>query len=254
MWSGTFTATSGSARNGLMADWYFTDRRGGTSQGEYESLNLAAHVGDSSESVSANLDAVAATARVSRSALAVIKAEHGANVHEVGADSVAEVPLADGLITTTPELALVALAADCAPVVLADVDNQVVGAVHCGWRGVVAGVVPATVEAMVRSGAQPSSISAIVGPAICPSCYAVDPDCGAAVAEVSPTSATRDSAGQWRVDVAAAVMSSLYDLGVFAEQIQECTFTNRELFSYRRSRVTGRQGAVIVMREVGARA
>ncbi|MFA7265409.1 MAG: peptidoglycan editing factor PgeF [Candidatus Nanopelagicales bacterium] len=254
MWSGTFTATSGSARSGFTADWYFTDRRGGSSQGAYESLNLAAHVGDSPESVGANLDAIATTARVSRSTLAVIKAEHGANVHEVNKDSITESPFADGLITTTPELALVALAADCAPVVLADVENQVVGAVHCGWRGVVAGVVPATVERMVRSGAHAPSISAVVGPAICPNCYAVDSDCAAAVADVSPTSVSQDSAGQWRVDVAAAVMASLQDLGVDAERIHECTFTNRELFSFRRNRVTGRQGAVIVMRTAGSQA
>lgn len=254
MWSGTFEPQADSARNGWTADWYFTDRRGGVSRGEFESLNLAMHVGDEPAAVAANRTAVAALAAVEPERLAVIKAEHGAQVHTVAPELITQIPLADGLISTSPNVALMALAADCVPVVLADVEHQVVGVVHCGWRGVVAGVVPATVERMVESGALLPSVAAVVGPAICSSCYVVDAVCAQQVATVAPGSVQFGSDGNWRVDVAGAVVQALKDLGIRVRRVDECTFTNPELFSYRRDHTTGRHGALVVLRAPGAAA
>lgn len=251
MWSGTFEPQSGSASNGWTADWYFTDRRGGVSREQFESLNLATHVGDDPSAVAANRSLVAATARVEVEHLAVIRAEHGSRVHAVAPEAIADIPLADGLVTNTPGLALMALAADCAPVVLADVEQQVVGVVHCGWRGVVAGIIPAAVDKMVESGARAPSIAAVVGPAICRTCYVVDADCAKQIEAVSPESAGRDADGSWHVDVAAAVSDSLTGLGIQVQRIAECTYTNPRLFSYRRDHTTGRHSGVVVLRSPG---
>ncbi len=253
MWSGTFRARPDSARHEIAADWYFTDRRRGESRGEFESLNLAVHVGDDPGAVATNRRQLARDVGVDATALAVIAAEHGARVHKITEDTLGAVPVGDGLITTTPNIALVALAADCAPVVLADIENQVVGVMHCGWRGVVAGIIPATIDKMVEAGAEARSIAAVVGPAICSDCYVVDSSCAQQVGRVSLGAASQYADGQWHVDVAGAVCQSLVSLGVRVERIAECTFTNADLFSYRRDHTTGRHSATIVLRlPVGA--
>ena len=164
MWSGTIGARPDSASYGWRADWVFTDRLGGVSQGEYASLNLAAHVGDASADVAANRQHVAEALGTPSVKLAVIDAEHGNNVHEVTEEVITPAGKCDGLVTKSAGIALVALAADCTPIVLADIKHAVVGVVHCGWRGIVAGIVPATIDKMLGLGATVSSISAVVGP------------------------------------------------------------------------------------------
>ena len=77
------------------------------------------------------------------------------------------------MATGTAGLICGALAADCAPVLIADPEARVVGAVHAGWRGALGGVVEAAMEAMVSLGAEPARISAAVGPCIGPASYEV---------------------------------------------------------------------------------
>lgn len=248
MWSGTFRSHPDSARHGLVADWYFTDRHGGVSRGSFESLNMATHVGDNPVAVHENRERLARTIAVEPDALAVLNAEHGARVQHITKDQASQLPPGDAAVTIDLDIALVALAADCAPIVLADVNNQVVGVVHCGWRGVVAGVIPAAIDMMLRAGAQSSSLAAIVGPTICLDCYEVNRQCAEQFAMVAPNYVRRDSEDKWRVDVAGAACRILSDHGVSNERIAECTYTNHDLFSYRRTGDTGRQCAAIVLR------
>lgn len=248
MWSGTIGARPDSASYGWRADWVFTDRLGGVSQGEYASLNLAAHVGDASADVAANRQHVAVVLGTPSVKLAVIDAEHGNTVHEVTEEAITPAGKCDGLVTKSAGIALVALAADCTPIVLADIKHAVVGVVHCGWRGIVAGIVPATIDKMLGLGATVPSISAVVGPSICADCYQVDSDCAEQLMAVVPTAARRSSSGQWHADVGGATCSLLERAGVAFTRIDECTYTNPNLFSYRRDHVTGRQGATIVLR------
>ncbi|NEE53613.1 polyphenol oxidase family protein, partial [Streptomyces sp. SID8455] len=77
------------------------------------------------------------------------------------------------VVTTRRGLALAVLTADCTPVLLVDTVAGVVGAAHAGRPGLVAGVVPAVVEAMTALGARPSRITAHTGPAVCGRCYEV---------------------------------------------------------------------------------
>ena len=251
MWSGSFDSHPNSASRISRVDWLFTDRFGGVSQGAFESLNLAAHVGDEEHAVAANRVRLAEAIGVGSTVSAVIKAEHGSKVHEVTPATVDSVPVGDGLVTRSTDIALLALAADCAPIVLADSTNRVAGVVHCGWRGVVAGVVPATIDKMQELGAAEPSISVMVGPTICSECYVVGEDCAQQLAAAVPGSTQRDEEGQWHADVAGAVTAQLSWRGIRAQRIQECTFTNQRLFSYRRDHTTGRQGAAVVMRSLG---
>ncbi|MGA9147636.1 MAG: peptidoglycan editing factor PgeF [Candidatus Nanopelagicales bacterium] len=250
MWSGTIGAHPDSAGYRRRADWVFTNRRGGVSQGEFESLNLAAHVGDDDSVVAENRQQLGEMLGSPPASLAFIDAEHGHNVYRITEHSLQPEGKCDGLVTKSADIALVALAADCTPIVLADTKNAVVGVVHCGWRGVVAGIVPATIEAMLGLGAECASMAAIVGPAICQDCYQVDSECADQLMAVVPDSAHRHSDGRWYADVSGAACGLLERAGIGVTRIEECTYTNPDLYSYRRDGRTGRQGAAIVLRSM----
>lgn len=83
---------------------------------------------------------------------------------------------ADGQVTSRKNVALGMFAADCLPVLMADPEAGVIGAAHCGRRGLQKGVIGATIEKMVSKGAQPERIVATLGPCICGDCYEVGGD------------------------------------------------------------------------------
>ncbi len=83
-------------------------------------------------------------------------------------------PHADALVTATRGLLLGIVTADCAPVLLADVEAGVIGAAHAGWRGALAGVTDRAIAAMLSLGARADRIVAAVGPCIARASYEVD--------------------------------------------------------------------------------
>ena len=91
-----------------------------------------------------------------------------------GAMPDAERPRADAIVTATPGLIIGIVTADCAPVLLADVEAGVVAAAHAGWRGAVAGVTDQAIAAMLSLGARVERIAAAVGPCIARASYEVD--------------------------------------------------------------------------------
>jgi YfiH family protein len=163
-------------RAGLLGDipHGFLGRRGGVSAGVCEGLNVGHGSGDDPVLIEENRRlAVAAVAP--GAALATVHQIHSAEVVEVTHAWPHEGrPRADAMVTDRPGLALGILTADCTPVLLADREAGVVGAVHAGWKGAFAGVLGATVEAMVRLGAHPERILGAVGPTIGRRSYEVD--------------------------------------------------------------------------------
>ncbi len=79
----------------------------------------------------------------------------------------------DGMATTNPGMALAVMTADCAPVLFADPGNRVIGAAHAGWKGALSGITDNVVKEMCALGAERSSITAAIGPAIQQSSYEV---------------------------------------------------------------------------------
>ena len=149
----------------------FTDRRGGVSQGVYASLNLRRSCDDLPENVRENFRRVGE--RIGCQRFVFLSQQHTDRVlHVDGGDALADVydPLveADGLVTRTPELALMVFGADCVPILLEG--PGVVAAVHAGWRGTVKGIAAKAVREM---GCDPADIRAWIGPAIGPCCYSV---------------------------------------------------------------------------------
>ncbi|MET9469238.1 peptidoglycan editing factor PgeF [Streptomyces sp. NPDC006544] len=225
------------------AHFAFTDRWGGVSAVPYEELNLGGAVGDDPAAVRANRAAAAKCLGIEPDQVVWMNQVHGREVAVVDGPwaAGADVPAVDALVTTRRGLALAVLTADCTPVLLADPVAGVAGAAHAGRPGLVAGVVSATVEAMVSLGAEPARMVARTGPAVCGRCYEVPAEMRAAVADVVPAAYAETSWGTPAVDVVAGVHAQLAEAGVVdSHRSPVCTLESRDHFSYRRDRVTGR--------------
>ncbi|MBI1377533.1 MAG: peptidoglycan editing factor PgeF [Frankiales bacterium] len=232
---------------GARARWAFADRRGGASRPPYDDGNLADHVGDDPGAVAANRRALAAHAGVDGSRLVAMAPVHGNAVAVVTGPTPGPVPDVDALVTTVPGLALLVLAADCVPVLLADSGSGVVAVVHAGWRGVRSDVVGETLRVMHDLGATPAGLHALVGPAICGRCYGVHEERYRDVVEVAPAAAATSAAGGRGLDLRAAVDERLARAGVAAERHLGCTAETPALYSHYRDGVTGRHGGVVVL-------
>lgn len=154
----------------------FFTRKGGVSEGLYDSLNVGEGSGDEAEAVRENRRRAAGHFALPPDRLATNYQVHSAEA--VALTDLAQLAQprarADALVTNLSGVALGALSADCAPILIADPHAQVVAAVHAGWRGAITGVVEATVVLMVeRFGARPERMLAAVGPCIGPASYEV---------------------------------------------------------------------------------
>ncbi len=231
----------------------FTDRHDGVSEGPWESLNLGTSNGDDPERVARNHDIVATGLGLEPDRMVRMSQKHGDQVATVTSRP-AEIPIADGLVTTTPDLGLLVRVADCVPVVLADADAGVVGVAHAGRPGLTAGIVASTVAGLRAAGAD--DIVAWLGPRVCGRCYEVPENMRAEVAAEVPAAWATTSWGTPAVDVGAGVASQLRDLGVEVVDLMAtsdpadwCTRENTDLFSYRRQgQRSGRLGGVVRVR------
>jgi YfiH family protein len=224
------------------AHFAFTDRWGGVSAAPYEELNLGGAVGDDADAVRTNRELAAKSLGADPAQVVWMNQVHGADVAVVDEPwGDRPVPEADAIVTAERGLALAVLTADCTPVLLADPVAGIVAAAHAGRPGMVAGVVPAAVRAMIELGAEPSRIVARTGPAVCGRCYEVPEEMRAEVAAVEPAAYAETSWGTPAVDVSAGVHAQLGRLGVRdREQSPVCTLESEDHFSYRRDRTTGR--------------
>jgi YfiH family protein len=152
----------------------FFGRSGGVSKGAVAGLNCGLGSGDDPATVEANRRLAAD---------AIIPGAGLASVHQVHSPTAVIVyetvpydqrPHADALVTDRPGLLLGVVTADCAPVLLADIEAGVIGAVHAGWRGATAGVTDQAIAAMISLGARIERIAAAVGPCIARASYEVD--------------------------------------------------------------------------------
>jgi YfiH family protein len=144
------------------------------------------------------------------------------------------VGVADALVTRRRDVAVAVVVADCVPVLLADVTGGVVGVAHAGRRGLVAGVVGATVAAMAAQGAEPARIRAVVGPAACGRCYEVPAPMRAEVADAVAGTGSTTSWGTPALDLPAGVAHELARSGV--RQVHRhggCTIEEGTWFSHR---------------------
>jgi YfiH family protein len=169
-------------------------------------------------------------------------------VHVLPADGPVPVRTADAIVTDRDDVALAIMVADCLPVLLADPVAGVVAVAHAGRRGLLDGVLEATLEQMGTLGARAEDTTASIGPAICGSCYEVPEEMREDAARRVPATGATTRWGTPALDLRAGAVSVLEDAGVPAAAIDAdhtCTLEDERFFSYRRSARTGRFAGVL---------
>jgi len=224
----------------------FFTRQGGASKGVYASLNCGPGSGDASANVKANRTRAMAAMGLAGVDLLTANQVHSATVVTVdGPWRESGAPKADGLATKVRGLALGVLTADCAPVLFADAKAGIVGAVHAGWRGAKAGVLEATVKAMIDLGADVEDVSAGIGPCIAQESYEVESGFAAAFMDDDRENrdylAAAEREGHYLFDLPGYVAGRLKALGVASVETAALdTFADEKLFfSYRRATLKG---------------
>jgi purine-nucleoside/S-methyl-5'-thioadenosine phosphorylase / adenosine deaminase len=229
-----------------------TFRSGGASVAPYASLNLGDHVGDAAATVAENRRRLVADAQLPAEP-AWLNQVHGTRVADLDAAGetgpardVAAGP-ADAAFSRHPRRVCAILTADCLPVLLTDETGGLVAAAHAGWRGLAAGVIEATVQALKVS---PAKLMAWLGPGIGPRHFEVGAEVREALILGDPGAESAFAAnnrGRFMTDLSALARRRLAALGVARIYGgEECTFTAGDrYFSHRRDGVTGRQATLI---------
>ncbi len=97
-----------------------------------------------------------------------------------------ESPRADALLTKRRDVTLAVQTADCVPVLFMDTENQIIGAIHAGWRGALAGIIESTLDALLEIGGDPLTTLASIGPCISQKFFEVGSEVEAAFLEKHP--------------------------------------------------------------------
>lgn len=177
----------------------------------------------------------------------LLRQVHGTHVAVVDEDRPRGAVLrdADAAVTTRPDRPLAVLTADCLPVLLAG--PAVVAVAHAGRRGLLDGVLEATVAACVAAGDAAARLRAVIGPAIHACCYEVPDQMQQTVARTHPDAAATTTWGTASLDLPAVAVRVLGDLGVEAEVVDTCTrCAADDWFSHRADPAAGRQAGVVV--------
>lgn len=227
----------------------FSTRHGGVSAPPFDSLNLGLFTEDRPNDVIENRTRLAAAVGFAPERVLLGRQVHGAELAGHGApqrpapfvEPGVEIPEVDGHVTAEPGLAALVLVADCLPVALAG--PRGVAMLHCGWRGLAAGIVDRGVEAV-------GATDAAIGPGIGPCCYEVGEDVLNAFAGLG-----RDVASDRMLDLPEVARRLLSQAGV--ERVESsglCTSCEAELFfSHRRDGGrSGRQAGLVWLVEEGS--
>jgi YfiH family protein len=231
---------------GLPVPHGFFTRAGGVSAGRFASLNCSLSGRDDADAVRENRRRAADALGTAPGALVGLTQVHGIAVATVESPWPLDArPEADAMVTDRPGLLLGIVTGDCAPVLFADAEAGVIGAAHAGWRGAVAGVIEATLDAMEALGARRARIAAAIGPCIGQPSYEVGPDLRDAVLARDPGDARFFAGGarpdRWMFDLPGYCAARLAAAGVArAAWIGRDTLAEEaDFFSHRRSTLAG---------------
>ncbi|WP_374375357.1 peptidoglycan editing factor PgeF [Dongia sp.] len=223
----------------------FLTRRGGVSDGIYDSLNCGLGTEDAKARVMENRARAVKAAGLRAEPLNTAYQVHGKNVLVVETPLDQENrPQADGLVTRTPGINLGILTADCGPLLFADAEARVVGACHAGWKGAVGGIIEATVEAMEGLGARRADIVAVLGPCIGQESYEVGTEFPTPFIDQDPANArffAANACRKFQFDLPGYIAARLAHLGLAEVNVtghDTCALED-DFFSYRRKTKRG---------------
>ena len=229
-----------------------TTRSGGVSTGPYSTMNLARRGRDDPAALAENRRRFERFLPASPVPLSQV---HGAAVAVLDRATTAA-PTADAAVTREPGVVCSVLTADCMPVVVTDRGGSVVGIAHAGWRGLAAGVLEATVDALGQLGANRGDLLAWLGPAIGPTAFEVGADVHEAFCAADPRAAAFFAFGRpkkWYADLFGLARQRLQRAGIASiHGGGECTYSDAtRFFSYRRERDSGRMATAVWLADAG---
>ncbi|WP_375628153.1 peptidoglycan editing factor PgeF [Bartonella sp. TT67HLJMS] len=218
----------------------FFTRQGGVSKSLYQSLNVGQSSNDHPEHITQNRTLVAHYFDVEIQNLVTVNQIHSCEVVVVDKAFIGSPPKADALVTTTQELVIGILTADCGPILFADPQAGVIAATHAGWRGSLNGIIEKTIAVMEKQGAKRQSITAVLGPCIGPYHYEVTSefydqfiDCHC---KYQKYFIKTDKINHFYFNLWAFIMNQLIEAGVNASCVELCTYKDeKRFFSYRRA-------------------
>lgn len=241
----------------------FTSRHTGFSQGDYLSLNMALHVGDTPEDVLSNRRMVMQLLGADLPDMVCCQQVHGNQVAVVDRSYAGRgalryedaLPGTDGLVTAIPGLVLATFYADCVPVFLFDPVRKVVGLAHSGWKGTMGLITVKVLEVMGgQFNCRPEDIMVYIGPGIGPCCYEIQADLADKVLSAFPGDNDIISIKQKRImwDLKETIRRCAINYGVPGSNITVsswCTSCHTEYFySFRKEQgKTGRMAALITL-------
>lgn len=236
-------------------DMLFTCRNGGVSSGPWGGadglmgLNVGDHVGDVPSCVSMNRNIVAQLVPEDPKWLRQV---HGTTI--VRADDVTPETEADAVFTMTPGVVCAIMVADCLPVLLADTEGKIVGAVHAGWRSLAAGLIQRTIARMAAEAGRPLQLTAWLAPRIGAADFEVGEEVLEAMLATMPEAGKafrhKDGTDRYTADLAALAKMALLGAGLDEKNIADCGLSTyadpMRFYSYRRDgEKSGRHAALI---------
>ena len=225
---------------------FVTTRQGGYGEGSYGTFNCTPYSGDRPEVVMKNQKLLCSFLPESLKELVIPHQTHSSHVALIGQDYVClpesekEIYLhgVDALISDLPGYCLCVSTADCVPLLFYDTKQDVIAAVHAGWRGTVQRIAGETIKKMGEHyDCNPSNIIACIGPSISLASFETGDEVYQAFLEsgfdISRIATRNPITNKWHIDLWEANRLELLDLGVLATNIEVagvCTYNNQEQF------------------------
>ena len=239
------------SRSGMICRYGFFDRHGGVGAPPFDSMNVSYGVGDREKTVSKNRQQI--QKMLGSSSLLSAKQVHSDRIYclTTPINSNREIENVDALVTDQQGVGLMIQQADCQAVLLFDPVNNVVAAVHCGWRGNVSNILEKVVHRMISCfGVSPEELVVVISPSLGPCCAEFINHKSELPDEFRPFMVSENHFDFWQISKNQLVHAGLTEVNITVAG--DCTCCSSDYFSYRRSSrvsagVTGRNCSVIVM-------
>ena len=217
----------------------FFSRKGGYSKGIYHSLNCGRGSKDKKKNVDKNLNLVSKKIKIDRKKIFLMHQTHSNKVIIINKKNKNFKSFnSDAIVTKMKNFALGVVTADCAPIILYDVKNQIIGCIHAGWKGASSGIIEKTVKSFKNLNSN-NKIFASVGPCIGKKSYEVNFDFYKKIISKSKkniTYFTNKNKVKKNFDLRKYISDKLINLNIKVDHVNRDTFIEKSnFFSYRRS-------------------
>ena len=221
----------------------FFSRKNGISSGIYKSLNCGIGSKDQKVNVEKNLEIVANKFNIEKKQLTLMHQTHS-NKAEIVSDKIPERIYSDAMLTKNSSLALCVLTADCAPILIYEKREKIIGCIHAGWKGAFTGIIENTIEKLKELNGKPQELVVSIGPCISQKSYEVKKDFYSTFikkAKENDLFFKKKDEDSFYFDLRAFLNKKFKDCGVYQiENIKIDTFAiKNEYFSHRRAKKLG---------------